>query len=632
MTAAENVLVTIKILSSPVSLLQRFGRLTVSQDKGRFGRHEHIESAMHNIELILTLAAGFSAALVLGYLTHRLGWSPIVGYLLAGILVGPQTPGFVADRHLAEQLAEVGVILLMFGVGLHFHLKDLLAVKKIAVIGAVVQSAVATALGAVTAHAFGWTWSAGIVFGLALSVASTVVLVRVLSDNNLLHSSTGRIAIGWLVMEDIFTVFVLVLLPVPFGNSADETRSLPLAFGIATIKLAAFAAIMLLIGPRIIPRLLNKIAATHSRELFTLAVLAIALGIAAGSTFFFQISMALGAFLAGMVVGQSDFSARAAADALPMRDAFAVMFFLSVGMLFDPRQAIDSPRLIIATLAIILIGKPLAAMTIAVALGYSSKVGLGVAVALAQIGEFSFLLAALGTQLGALPDEAMNPIVAGAILSITLNPMLYGAIPHIDSFVERRRRLWSLLNARANRGVHDMPARKTEPVHRAIVVGYGPIGQTVVRLLRDRSIEPTVIEMNIETARRLRGEGIRAIYGDANQNEILEQAGVSGAMSLILSSSGSAAAVEAIRTARQHNPDILVIARADFLKETELMRKAGADEVFSGEGEVALAMTDSILRHIGSTPAQLDETREWIRTHLFAATSEKTEASTRNGN
>ena len=573
---------------------------------------------MHNIELILTLAAGFSAALMLGYVTQRLGWSPLVGYLLAGILVGPQTPGFVADRHLAEQLAEVGVILLMFGVGLHFHLKDLLAVKNIAMVGAVVQSAVATALGAITAHAFGWGWSPGIVFGLALSVASTVVLVRVLSDHGELQSSTGRIAVGWLVMEDIFTVFVLVLLPVIFGNTAGQAGRLPAALAIAALKLFGFGALMLLIGPRVIPRLLNKVAATHSRELFTLAVLAIALGIAAGSAYFFQMSMALGAFLAGMVVGQSDFSARAAAEALPMRDAFAVMFFLSVGMLFDPHQAIESPLLIAATLGVVMIGKPVTALVITVALGYGSKAGLGVAVALAQIGEFSFLLGALGTQLGALPQEAMNPIVAGAIISITLNPIFYGTIPRMEGFIERRPRLWRLLNARASRTIDETGASVPGIAHRAIVVGYGPVGQTVVRLLRNRGIEPTVIEMNIETARRLRGEGIRSIYGDATRHEVLEQAGVASAMSLILSSSGSADAVEAIRTARQRKPDILVIARADFLGETASMRKAGADEVFCGEGEVALAMTDSILRHLGSTPGQRDEMREWIRGHLFA--------------
>ncbi len=555
---------------------------------------------MHNFELIITLAAGLSAATVLGYLTHRLGWSPIVGYLLAGILVGPQTPGFVADRHLAEQLAEVGVILLMFGVGLHFRLQDLLAVKSIAVLGAIVQSAVATAVGAFIIHSFGWSWSAGIVYGMALSVASTVVLVRVLSDYGVLHSTTGRIAIGWLVMEDIFTVFVLVLLPALFAAGTGTGGNPAIAFLMAALKLGAVAAILLVIGPRVIPRLLNTVAQSHSRELFTLAVLAIALGIAAASAWFFDISMALGAFLAGMVVGQSEFSARAAADALPMRDAFAVMFFLSVGMLFDPRQALQSPLLIAATLGVIMIGKPAAALVISAVLGYGSAIGLGVAVALAQVGEFSFLLAALGAQIGALPREAMNPIVAGAIISITLNPILYGAIPRVSRFLQKHPRLWRVMNARANRGLEGNAGESAGLAHRAIVVGYGPIGETVVRILRSRGVVPTVIEMNIDTARRLRDEGIRAIYGDANQEEILEQAGVGGAVSLILSSSGSGAAMEAIRAARRHNPRIFIIARADFLGETELMRKAGADEVFSGEGEVARAITGSVLRHLGS--------------------------------
>ena len=293
---------------------------------------------MH-LDLIMTLAGGLIGALLLGYLTHRLGWSPIVGYLLAGILVGPHTPGFVADRHMAEQLAEVGVILLMFGVGLHFHWKDLIAVRTVAVAGALAQSTVATALGAFRVSRFGWSWSQGVVFGLALSVASTVVLVRVLADKGELHGSIGRIAIGWLVVEDIFTVFVLVLLPVIFGAGGPEHRSLPLAIGLAALKLAAFIGFTLFAGSRLIPWILNKVADTHSRELFTLSVLAIALGIAVSSAYFFDVSMALGAFLAGMVVGQSEFSARAGSEALPLRDAFAVMFFLSVGMLFDPRQA-----------------------------------------------------------------------------------------------------------------------------------------------------------------------------------------------------------------------------------------------------------------------------------------------------
>jgi CPA2 family monovalent cation:H+ antiporter-2 len=575
---------------------------------------------MHNFDLIATLAGGFIAALAFGYLTHRLGWSPIVGYLFAGILVGPHTPGFVANRHLAEQLAEVGVILLMFGVGLHFHLKDLLAVRRIAIVGALVQSTAATALGALAFHAFGWPWTQGVVFGLALSVASTVVLIRVLADNGELQSPGGRIAVGWLVMEDIFTVFVLVLLPVIFTTSAGPgSRSLPAAVALATVKLAVFIGFTLVVGSRIVPRLLQKVAETHSRELFTLTVLAIALGIAVGSAYFFDVSMALGAFLAGMVVGQSEFSARAGADALPMRDAFAVMFFLSVGMLFEPGEAFASPVLIGVTLAIVMIGKPLAAIIIVAILGYSSKIGLGVALALAQIGEFSFLLATLARQVGALPDDAMNPLVAAAIISIMLNPMLYRSAKPLERLIERHPRVWRALNRKAVRELDSSLKymQEDDTAHRAVVVGYGPIGQMVSRILRQRGIEPTVIEMNIATHRKLRSENRAAVYGDANQREVLEQASIARAETLILSASGAAGATEAVRVARELNPGIYVVARADFLREAGSLRDAGANEVFSGEGEVALTIAESILRHFGATPDQLDEAREQIRETLL---------------
>ncbi len=574
---------------------------------------------MDNLALILTLAAGFIGALTFGYVTHRLGWSPIVGYLLAGVLVGPYTPGFVADKHLADQLAEVGVILLMFGVGLHFHLKDLLAVRTVAIAGAICQSTVATLLGAAAAIAFGWSWSAGIVFGLALSVASTVVLTRVLVDNDALLSPTGRIAIGWLVVEDIFTVLVLVLLPVvSVASGADHTASVPIAVASAILKLAAFVAFTLVAGGRVIPWFLNKIAETHSRELFTLSVLAIALGIAVASTYFFGVSMALGAFLAGMVVGQSEFSARAGAEALPMRDAFAVMFFLSVGMLLDPWQIMTAPLLILATLSIVMIGKPLAAMIIVALLGYRSRIGLGVAIALAQIGEFSFLLAVLGKELGVLPDAAINPIVTAAIVSIMLNPILYRSLGSMEAFLARHPRLWRLLN----RGAHaETSTAATEthptPAYQAVVVGHGPIGQTIARLLRERGIEPTIIEMNIETFRSLRAQGQRAVYGDANQTNVLEQAGVASAQTIILSASGSAGAAEVIRAARRINPRIHVVARADYLGQSASLLEVGANEVVSGEGEVVLAMTDSILRRLGATPDQLDEERARIRAELF---------------
>jgi CPA2 family monovalent cation:H+ antiporter-2 len=571
---------------------------------------------MHHLDLLVTLAAGLIGALAFGYVTRRLGWSPIVGYLLAGILVGPHTPGFVANRELASQLAEVGVILLMFGVGLHFHINDLIAVRRAALTGAVCQSIIATLLGAVLVRLFGWSWPAGLVFGLALSVASTVVLTRVLSDNCQLRSPTGRIAIGWLVVEDIYTVLVLVLLPAIFPSGAQsQGAALPVA--LATLKLAAFTAFMLFGGGRLIPWLLNAAARTHSRELFTLSVLAIAFGIAVASAQFFGVSVALGAFMAGMVVGRSDFSARAAAEALPMRDAFAVMFFLSVGMLFDPRQALDSPLLILATSTIVLLGKPLVAFTVMALLGYSSRIGLGVAIALAQIGEFSFLVAALGRDLGVLPETAMNPLVAVAIASIMLNPIFYRTCGLIERLLQRMPGLWRRMNRHGVPGQEDGGQKGATPAHRAVVVGHGPIGKTVTRLLRERSIEPTVIEMNIETYRSLRSEGTRAVYGDANQGEVLQQARIADAGSLILSTSGAAGMIEAIRTAREMNPGIHVVSRADYLTQTESLRSAGADEVFSGEGEVALAITDALLRRLGATPDQIDEERSRIRTELF---------------
>ena len=571
---------------------------------------------MHNLDLLLTLSAGLIGALGLGYLTHRLGWSPIVGYLLAGILVGPHTPGFVANPQLAGQLAEVGVILLMFGVGLHFHIDDLIAVRR-AAIGAVAQSLVTTLVGASVARTFGWSWPAALVFGWALSIASTVVLTRVLSDHGQLQSPAGRIAIGWLVVEDIYTVLVLVLLPaILAGEAQTQGSSIPAALTIAALKLAAFIAFMLFGGGRLIPKLLNAVARTHSRELFTLCVLAVALGIAVASARLFGVSVALGAFMAGMVVGRSDFSARAAADALPMRDAFAVMFFLSIGMLFDPRQALASPLLIVAALAVVLVGKPLVAFVLMTLLGYGSRIGLRVAIAIAQIGQFSFLVAGVARQIGVLPESAMNPLVAAAIGSMVLNPICYRIPAAVEKWLERMPPLWRLLNRQGSPPEAATPDRPPK-AHRAVVVGHGPVGKIVTRLLRERGIQPTIIEMNLETWRTLRSEGTPAVYGDSNQKDVLEQAGIAQAGSLILSTSGSAGMVEAIRTARELNPAIHVISRADYLTQTESLRSAGADETFSGEGEVALAITDAILRRLGATPDQMDEERSRIRSELL---------------
>jgi CPA2 family monovalent cation:H+ antiporter-2 len=577
---------------------------------------------VHDLDLILTLAGGFTAALLLGYLTHRLGLSPIVGYLLAGTLVGPNTPGFVADASIAEQLAEVGVILLMFGVGLQFHLDELMAVRRVALPGALIQSAAATALGFVIARAIGWSVQAGLIFGIALSVASTVVLVRVLSDNRDLHTRTGHIAVGWLVVEDLLTIVALVLLPVLVGSRAS-VGALGGALAVTAVKVGALVAFTIVVGSRVIPALLDRVAATRSRELFTLTVLAVALGIAVGASLVFDVSVALGAFLAGMVVGRSDYSHRAAIEALPMRDAFAVLFFVSVGMLLEPQTVLDAPGLLAATLAVVLVGKPLAAIVIVRLLGYPFRVSLSVAIALAQIGEFSFILSSLGRELGVLDDVAANTLVAASIVSIMVNPLLYRAIPSIERAGSSQAWLRRLLNARnAPVEVMDLQPGSDRAAagatrHRAVVVGYGPTGRTVTRLLTENGIEPTVIELSMTSVRELKNQGIRAVYGDAVHRETLQAAGVAQAASLVLTSAGMSDTAEVIRNARDLNPSAYVLARTDYLRDLSRLRSAGADDVFTGEGEVALAFSEALLERLGATPEQLDRERDRAHNELF---------------
>jgi CPA2 family monovalent cation:H+ antiporter-2 len=575
---------------------------------------------MHEMDVILTLTGGLAAALVCGYVTLRLRLSPIVGYLIAGFVVGPHTPGFVANKDVAAELAEIGVILLMFGVGLQFHLKELLAVRRVALPGALVQSLVATLLGTLVGVAYGWGWSAGIVFGLAISVASTVVLMRVLADNGDLHTPSGHIAVGWLVVEDLFTILVLVLLPAVFGQGETTTGGIALALGLATVKLAAMIALMFLVGERLIPWALDLVAATRSRELFTLTVLVVALGIAVGSAKLFGISMALGAFLAGMVVGRSQFSLRAATEALPMRDAFAVLFFVSVGMLFDPRSLLDSPALVAATSAVILLGKPLAAIGIVLLLRYPLRVAISVAVALAQIGEFSFILARTGTQLAVLDDRTTNILIAAAIISIMLNPVLYRMIGPLEAVIGRFVRTPTAADILLHSAQSVEEA--DEGRHRAVVVGYGPVGRTLARLLRENEFEPLIVELNANTVRELSARGIRAIYGDAAHRNTLEQAGLENAVALVLSSSIMAGASATMRIARELNPNIVIFARARYLREISELRSAGADIVFSGEGEVALAMTEFLLRQLGATPEQVDRERDRIRSELFGGTED----------
>jgi CPA2 family monovalent cation:H+ antiporter-2 len=574
---------------------------------------------VHNLDLILTLAGSLTTALVFGYVTQRLGLSPIVGYLLAGTAVGPYTPGFVADGGIAEQLAEVGVILLMFGVGLQFHVEELLAVRRVAVPGAIAQSAAATALGALIARAFGWDWAAGITFGMALSVASTVVLVRILADHRDLHTPTGHIAVGWLVVEDLFTVIALVLLPALFGA---QSRNLGVALLFTAFKVSALVIFTITVGTRVIPRILDHVADTSSRELFTLTVLVLALGIAVGSSLVFGVSMALGAFLAGLVVGRSDYSLRAASEALPMRDAFAVLFFVSVGMLLDPRHLLEAPGLIVAALAVVMIGKPVVAFVLVRLLRYPFKVGLAVAIALAQIGEFSFILSTIGRDLGILTPAATQTLVAVSIISIVLNPVLYRSVGPIERWASAHPRLWTLLNTQETVEPAPRKRERPDPRRRAVVVGYGPTGRTVTRLLRDNGVKPTVNEMNMETVRQLRREGIDAVYGDAAHRETLDATGLASAATLILTSAGMSSTPEVIRLAREMNPSIRVLVRAAYLRDAPELQRSGADLVFTGEGEVALALTEAILRRLGATPDQIDRERARVHSELLSARNE----------
>ena len=562
--------------------------------------------------LIITLAAGLASALVFGYLTHRAGLSPIVGYLVAGVVIGPNTPGFAANPALAEQLAEVGVILLMFGVGLQLHVDELLAVRRVAVPGAIAGIGAATALGALAARGAGWGWTSALVFGLTLSVASTVVLVRILSDSRQLHTSAGHVAVGWLVVEDVITVVMLVLLPSLVG-SAVTIGGIAESLLLALLKVGGLVALALVVGTRAVPRLLDLMAVTRSRELFTLTVLTLALGIAVVSTTLFGVSMALGAFVAGLTVGRSEYSLRAATEALPMREAFAVLFFVSIGMLLDPVELLAAPWLALAALAIVVVAKPLVAAAVLTLMRYPLRTVITVPSALAQIGEFSFILAALARDLRVIPETASNIVVAVSIASILLNPLVARVVRPAERWLGHWRVFRRHDEARIEeRGLSSSIA----PEDRAVVVGYGPTGRTVTRLLLENGIAPTVIELNLETVRALRQEGVSAVYGDARDAETLITAGVRHAATLIVSAADGHAS-DTIRAARELNPAVHVFARGAYLRDVATLRRAGAEHVFSGEGEVALAMTEAVLRRLGATPEQIDRERERLHGELF---------------
>lgn len=575
---------------------------------------------MHEMNIVLTITVALAVGLIFGYITNLLKWSPIVGYLLAGIVIGPFTPGFTADQDVAHQLAEIGVMLLMFGVGLHFHIEHLWQVRLIAIPGAVIQVAVATLLGAGTAHLFGWGWDAGLLFGLSLSVASTVVLTRVLLDNRQLHTWTGRVAIGWLVVEDLFTVLVLVVLPALFAGKGQGV-SLASELGFLAVKILALVAAVFVLGQKFIPWIFAKAAKSSSQELFTLTVLVTALGVAVSSAILFDVSMALGAFLAGMVVGKSEFSLRAASEVLPLRDAFAVLFFVSIGMLLDPQVLLAHAPLIGVTLAVVVVGKTIGALAIVLLLGYPLKVALGVSVALAQIGEFSFILASLGKQLGILDELALNVLVATAIVSISLNPLLFRFVTSTTCWIEEAPWLSRLLSSKLRERLSFAAARNEVSSHdkrdHAIVVGYGPIGKAVTRLLDENGIQVTIIELNLETTRKLKATGRSVVYGDAIRRETLTRAKAANARVLILSASNISSAQEIVRQAKSLNDKIRIFAITAYAGELRAMRQVGCDAVFSGESEVALALIGEVLNSLGATSEQIERERARFRKEVI---------------
>jgi CPA2 family monovalent cation:H+ antiporter-2 len=568
---------------------------------------------MHDLPLINLIAAAFVAAWVLGIITQKLKLSPIVGYLLAGVVIGPYTPGFAGDASLAHQLSELGVILQMFGVGLHFHLEELLAVRKVAVPGAIGQSLTATVLGLVIAHACGLSWGAGTVLGVALAVASTVVLIRVLTDNKVLDTQAGHVAVGWLIVEDLLTVVVLVLIPA-FGDGghADPShppQSLWIALPMAFVKLAALVVLLLVLGGKFVPWVMVKVAKLRSRELFTLTVLVMAISVAAGSAYFFGVSMALGAFLGGMVVGRSPVSQQAGADVLPLRDAFAVLFFASVGMLFNYHVIYEHPGLLLAAVGVVLIAKPLAALVIIAVIGYPARTGLTVALGLAQVGEFSFILSELGKQNGLLDETGHNVLVGTAILTITLNPLLFRLLPTFEKFLQRWPALWTFMNRKdESRQIRMNEATEAtlqkEETSLAVIIGYGPVGRSMDHMLRERGVETVIIDMNVDTIEHLHKQGRNAIYGDAFNVEVIAQA-LPRATHLLITLPHSQNRAPLIISAKLINPKVKIFVRARYIAEREELLQVGADAACYEEAEAAVALARLVLNDVGEDPQSI---------------------------
>ncbi len=579
----------------------------------------------HDTSLISTIVGGLVLAFIFGAIANRFRLPPLVGYLVAGMLVGPHTPGFVADQELAPQLAELGVILLMFGVGLHFALKDLLSVRFIAVPGAIGQIAIATLLGWLLGHSMGWSTGGSLVFGIALSVASTVVLLKALQERRLVDSERGKIAVGWLIVEDLAMVLVLVLIPAaasvadggasaysdPLAAVASRMIGIDLGVGgiiaATLVKVAVFVALMLVVGRRLIPAILHRIAHTGSRELFRLGVLAIALGVAFGAAELFGASLALGAFFAGMVLSESELSHRAAQESLPLRDAFSVLFFVSVGMLFDPNILINEPLVLLATLAIILVGKTVAAFAIVLLFRRPVKTALTISASLAQIGEFSFILAEMGVGLRFLPEEGRDLILAGALISIVLNPLMFGLTdrlrPTLEAWLQPSHETAPAAEAAPVAPVaaeapiaptteddDDEPATPTALTSHRVVIGYGRVGSVIADDLVERGVPLLVIEDAEDRTRRLREKNMEIIAGNAADGRVLALAGLERAEALLVAIPNGFEAGQVVEQARQMNPTLLIVARAHSDEEVEHLLRHGASKVIMGEREIALGM------------------------------------------
>ncbi|MCD0187190.1 MULTISPECIES: cation:proton antiporter [Acinetobacter] len=559
----------------------------------------------HDVELIILLAVGFSLALVFGYIAARLRLPPLMGYLIAGVIISPNTPGIVADIHLANQLAELGVMFLMFGVGMHFSLNDLMQVRRIALPGAVLQIAVATLLGVGVSMMWGWSFGSALIFGLSLSCASTVVLLKALGDRGLLDSVNGKIAVGWLLVEDLVMVLALVLLPataVLLGGQAIDNASdenIWLTLGLTLLKVSGFIAFMLIVGKRLVPFIMQIVARLGSRELFTLTVVAAAVSIAFGAYKIFGVSMALGAFFAGMVVKESDFSHRAEEETLPLREIFSILFFVAVGMLFDPRILIEEPLHVLAVVGIIMVGKTIAAMALVLFFRYPLNTALTVGASLAQIGEFSFILATLGVSLQLLSLEGQNLILAGALISITLNSFVFSAIEPVQNWIRERSYLARLLE-RSNDPLAMLPDEVSQDYLRdqVVIVGHGEVGRRITKNLMAENIRVVIAEENREIVEDLREKGIAAVSGVATEAGVLIQAHIQHARLLVLSPMDILDIHKIVDIAKTLNPEIQVLVCAESKAEAEVIRKDNIGEVYFAKEEMAKNMSNYILNQI----------------------------------